>query len=359
MKSILFKIFLVFNFALALSLGFSYLARYVSPSLFLPIALAGMAYSYIIVIFLLFSFILLILKKFKYLLFNILVIAIGWSNLTSWVQYNPKKDIDRAFRVMSYNVKLFDLYNWKNNLTQKERVLDFIAQQKPDIISFQEYYYDDRKFLIDSVSKALDMPYFYVTDSRFLNGFRHFGQAIFSKYPIKKSELIKFPNTTNMALYCDIEVKKNQTIRVFSNHMESYRFSPDDYQLMGKLKKTKTDFDKIPSLIGRLKYALVKRSYQAEKMASIINSSPYPVIVTGDFNDTPNSYTYHQMKGKLIDAFEVSGRGFSNTYKGDFPSFRIDYILYSSELTTSNYERLIFDVSDHYPIIADFYFEKE
>jgi endonuclease/exonuclease/phosphatase family metal-dependent hydrolase len=238
-------------------------------------------------------------------------------------------------------------------------MLNYIAKQNLDIVSFQEFYYDNKDFLIDSVADALNLPYYFVTDSRFLHGFQHFGQAIFSKYPIRNSELVRFPNTTNMALYCDIEVRPNKIIRVFSNHMESYRFSQTDYQLMNGIKDKETHIDKIPGLVERLKLALIKRSYQAEKMASLINSSPYPVIVTGDFNDTPNSYTYHQMKGKLQDAFEASGRGFSNTYKGAFPSFRIDFILYSSELRTSNYERLDIDVSDHYPIISDFYFAKE
>jgi endonuclease/exonuclease/phosphatase family metal-dependent hydrolase len=359
MKSIVFKIFILLNVVLAIALGMSYLARYVAPSLSLPIAFAGMAYSYILVVFLLFTLILVLRKKYMWILFNLLVVGVGWQNLSSWLQFNFKNKAEYEFRVMSYNVKLFDLYNWKNNRAQKTKMLEFIAGQQPDIVSFQEFYYDNKKFPIDSVSKALSMPYFYVTDSRFLNNFQHFGQAIFSKYPIKESDLIKFPNTTNMALYCDIEIDKNKTIRVFSNHMESYRFSQVDYQFIGELKDKKTDIDKIPGLLERLEYALVKRSYQAEKMASLIKSSPYPVIVTGDFNDTPNSYTYHQMKGDLKDAFEASGRGFSNTYKGDFPSFRIDFILYGEGLNTSNYERLSFDISDHYPIIADFSFEKQ
>ncbi len=358
MRKQLIKIIFILNFLLALGLGLSYSAKFFSPSLSLIIALAGMAYSYFLSGFLLLSILLLILKKYKWLTFNILIILLGWNNLTAWIQFNTIDDTSADFRVMSYNVKLFDLYNWKNNQEIKSNMLSFIKEQKPDIIAFQEFYYDNRKFPIDSVSIALNMPYYYVTDAKFLHGFSHFGQAIFSKFPIKSSQLVSFPNTTNMALYCDIEVKKGTLIRVFSNHLESYRFQANDYELVEDLKDNKTDIDKVPGLIERLKHALIKRSYQAEKIASIINASPYPTIVMGDFNDTPNSYTYHQISQYLSDAFIENGRGFSNTYKGSFPSFRIDYILYSGTLRSTNYQRLKFNASDHYPIYTDFIIEK-
>lgn len=359
MRKLFFRIFLILNFSLAILLLLSYLAKYISPSLSLFVALTGMAYSYLLVGFILFSIILVMLRKYRWLMLNILIILIGWSSLTAWVQFNSNTESnDAEFRVMSYNVRLFDLYNWKHNVENKGKILDFIETQKPDIISFQEFYYDNKTFQIDSVCRALDMPYYYVTDSRFLRNFEHFGQAIFSKFPIKSSKLINFPNSTNMSLYCDIEITKNKTVRVFSNHLESYRFHPTDYQLIEDIKAKKTDIKKVPGLIERLKSALVKRSYQSEKIGSIVNSSPYPVIVTGDFNDTPNSYSYHQIRKNLKDAFIEKGWGFSNTYKGTFPSFRIDFILYSKELQSLNYQRSNFDLSDHYPIYSDFIFKK-
>ena len=356
MRRSLFKIFIFFDFLLAILLLMSYLANYISPSLSLVIALSGMAYSYFVVLFSIFTLGLFFLKKIKYLFFNIAIILLGWSNLTAWVQFNISTDQASEFRVMSYNVKLFDLYNWQHNQESKKDILNYISQQKPDIISFQEFYYDNRTFLIDSVSKALNLPYYYVTDSRFLHGFEHFGQAIFSKYPIVEKKLIRFPNSTNMSMYCDIEVSKDKVIRVFSNHLESYRFSASDYELMQEIKDKETDVKKVSGLLERLEVALVKRSYQAGKVASLVYSSPYPVIVTGDFNDTPNSYAYHQISKGLSDAFIESGSGFSHTYKGSFPSFRIDFILYSKSLKSVNYKRLKFDRSDHFPIYSDFIF---
>lgn len=362
MRKLAFRLFLVINWALGLALILAYTAKYLSPSLSLISAFAGMAYPYFLVAFILSSTFLLLLRKFKWLLLNLLIILLGWSNLSSWIQFNPSCDKPADFRIMSYNVKLFDLYNWQHNQKSKVKILEFIKEQKPDLVSFQEFYYDNNDFRIDSVKKVLDLPYYYVADSRYLNNKEHFGQAIFSKYPIQSSKLIPFPTTSNMALYCDVEIKKGHTVRVFNMHLESYRFQEDDYELMNDIKHQKididqNDIDKVPGLIQRLETALIKRSYQAEKMASIINASPFPVIVTGDFNDTPNSYAYHQISRYLSDAFIENGWGFSNTYKGSFPSFRIDYILYSNALESVNYQRLKFDASDHFPIYSDFRFQ--
>ena len=352
------KLLFIVNIILALGLLMSYSAKYISPSLSFIIALSGMAYSYLLVIFLLFNILLLIIKKYKWVLVNGIILLLGWNNLNALVQFNFPNKTPADFRILSYNIRLFDLYNWSNNQESKQEILDYIKQQNPNIVSFQEFYYDNQSFLIDSVAKALDMPYYYVTDSRFLRGTSHFGQAIFSQYPIKNSNAIHFPNTRNIALYCDIEIQKNRTIRVFNNHLESYRFKKNDYQLIEEMKtEKKPEINKMLGLVQRLELALIKRSYQAEKIASLINSSPYPVIVTGDFNDTPNSYTYHQISRYLSDAFVESGWGFSNTYKGSFPSFRIDYILYNQPLKSINYKRSKFDISDHYPIYSDFIFD--
>jgi len=80
--------------------------------------------------------------------------------------------------------------------------------------------------------------------------------------------------------------------------------------------------------------------------------SKYPVIVCGDFNDTPVSYTYRKMKSGLKDAFVNIGAGTGNTYLGSFPSFRIDYIFHSQQFKTIDFERIEARLSDHYPIIC-------
>jgi endonuclease/exonuclease/phosphatase family metal-dependent hydrolase len=84
-----------------------------------------------------------------------------------------------------------------------------------------------------------------------------------------------------------------------------------------------------------------------------IEESPYPVIVCGDFNDTPSSYAYRETKGWLKDAFVQSGRGIGLTYTGKLPSFRIDYILYNKKFRSYNFKIHKIPYSDHFPISCD------
>ena len=82
----------------------------------------------------------------------------------------------------------------------------------------------------------------------------------------------------------------------------------------------------VKNLTTRLMIANKNRAHQAEEIQRHIDGSPYPVILCGDFNDTPLSYTYRQLSRKLTDSFIEKGRGIGNTYIGGFPSFRIDYV---------------------------------
>jgi endonuclease/exonuclease/phosphatase family metal-dependent hydrolase len=104
----------------------------------------------------------------------------------------------------------------------------------------------------------------------------------------------------------------------------------------------------------RLKKGFVKRALQAQELKESINASKYPVIVTGDFNDTPVSYTYRSIRKGLNDSFFFFLHGAGFTYRGNYPPNRIDYILYDKKLTNSHFEIIKAKYSDHYPIMAWF-----
>jgi endonuclease/exonuclease/phosphatase family metal-dependent hydrolase len=103
-----------------------------------------------------------------------------------------------------------------------------------------------------------------------------------------------------------------------------------------------------------LKQGFARRAEQAIVVKEHINSSPYPVIVCGDFNDTPISYSYRKIRKGLKDAFVESGSGAGFTYKGKYPPNRIDYILFDDRLSSSGYISDRVKYSDHYPITAYF-----
>jgi endonuclease/exonuclease/phosphatase (EEP) superfamily protein YafD len=108
----------------------------------------------------------------------------------------------------------------------------------------------------------------------------------------------------------------------------------------------------IRAIGSRLKTAFALRAEQAKVIANYISDSPYMVIVMGDFNDTPQSYAYRKIRRGNTDAFRKAGRGFGNTYRGELPSFRIDYIMHDEALVPYDFKRIKIDYSDHFPIIT-------
>jgi endonuclease/exonuclease/phosphatase family metal-dependent hydrolase len=111
--------------------------------------------------------------------------------------------------------------------------------------------------------------------------------------------------------------------------------------------------DNYKSIYRKLANAYHLRAQQARLIALEISKSPYPVIVCGDFNDTPTSFAYHQIAKDLDDSFIKSGKGMGNTYNNNLlPPIRIDYILYSKIFQSSAFSVLNAPYSDHFPIMA-------
>src|SRR4030042_1993229 len=144
------------------------------------------------------------------------------------------------------------------------------------------------------------------------------------------------------------------TLRIFNNHLQSIHLNSQNYIFLDslRLRYNEQQLDEIMDISHRLKDAFVKRSQQADMISEKISASPYPVIICGDFNDTPVSYTYKKIKTGLSDSFIEAGSGIGNTYSGITPALRIDYILHNPGMTALCTERVRLRLSDHYPLIT-------
>ncbi len=257
-------------------------------------------------------------------------------------------------RILSYNVKVFDLYNWSKNVESKNNMIQFIDSVQPDIACFQEYLYDDRKKFntTDTISKLLETKYVhqgFTTDFRY----HHFGSATFSKYPIIHKSQIEFKNTRNFVLVTDI-VKDEDTIRIFNCHLQSIQFDKDELNYIDSISENinKKSFKEVQPILKRLKRAFHKRARQVEILRDSIEHSPYPFIVCGDFNDVPNSYAYQTISRGLYDSFLEAGWGMGTTFS-EFPiPYRIDYILYSDKFKAVYAKRFPIPYSDHFPYFS-------
>lgn len=269
-----------------------------------------------------------------------------------------KETLPEFLRVMSFNVRLFDVYKWSNNTDAKTDIFKLIQLYQPDILCLQEIYYEQKPgyITLKELKQKTGLNYLHVENSSELHGNFCFGIATLSRFPILSKAAIEFGNhTDNLAIYTDIQFG-DDTIRVFNMHLESIRFRNEDYETMKNLTgvEDKVNLDGERKIAGRMKRAYKERARQAVLVRNTIKNTHHMVLLAGDFNDTPGSYAYHQVKGDLSDAFVSKGKNTGSTYVSKLPFMRIDYILYEKRFECTGFERVNKVLSDHYPIVADF-----
>ena len=359
LKGFIVKILRRTNYLFAFLLLLSYLSVYVHPRTFWPLSIFGLLYPVFFIVNL-FFIILWSFRKNKFLIISLLVILVGWSFMTRNIQVtfpflHRQQSVDPPIKIMSYNVRLFNLYKWIDSPDAIDEIMDFVEEESPDIICLQDFYTRKRgKFSETEINTRLKKnKYRFIKYTLKKPGISSYGIATYSAYPIINSGVISFANSFNVCIYTDIIIR-NDTIRLFNTHLQSYRFIKQNYDLVDSLRfeYNTEQFKGIRDIAYRLKTGFIKRSVQTDTVSAYIKRSPYPVVVCGDFNDSPVSYTYQHMRGNLKDAFIEAGTGIGFTYVGKFPSYRIDYILHDNRFKAIDYKSPGMKLSDHRPVIC-------
>ena len=350
----------VFFFTLLLFAG---LAAYISPSRFWPLGLMGLAYPYLALanIFFVLSW---MLRKRAFALLSLSALILTFPQLKAQLAFSFSRHVQTTagspIKVMSYNVRNFDLYNWSHNKASRKSMMDSIATHNPDVLLLQEYYTDNGKFNNDEYLKRLGYTYHQTAVELIKKRTNVWGVSIFSKYPIQNggnaiqqqvpTPYRKFPKR---CAYADIKIH-GQTIRFISIHMQSVHLSFNDYETIDNLKASnKLNPRRVLIIIKKLKRAFIERGRQTETLRQFLQQSPYPVILGGDFNDTPASFTYQQIANLLDDTFIQKGRGIGTTYNGNIPFLRIDYILKDHSFQTQDFKIINNLNSDHFAVVSD------
>jgi endonuclease/exonuclease/phosphatase family metal-dependent hydrolase len=359
LRKVLYKILLVVNAFFAFTLLISYLAVIISPGDFALPAFFGLAYPYLLLINIILAIIWAMLLRFEALI-SVVVIAIGFTHFSNYIKLiKPARDKINTFKVLSYNVRLFNYFENRNKTTSEKRVLEFLKAQKPDILCLQEFFVSGNPAQKESAIKtALGGKYYSHMKVLGSGKNRYYGIATFSKFPIVRKGEIIHPGSSSLSIYTDVLIQKD-TFRIYNSHLQSYRLKRMERSFIEEMIASENNetLNEVKSLSVSLKKGFVRRALQSQVVKDHINRSPFPVIVAGDFNDTPVSYAYRRIRKGLKDSFVNSGYGAGFTYKGNYPPNRIDYILYDNALINSYFEIIKVKYSDHYPIIA--YFRKK
>lgn len=346
MRKFIKYIILTVNLLAVLLLTASYILPAIDPAVFWWPSLLGLAYPYLL--FLNVAFVIFwLLLSWKYLFISLICILAGINIHRNYIQFSGRdSSIENGIKVMSFNVNHF--YAYLNNKDAAFDMLDFIASIEADIICLQETKLQKSGELnpVRLKSRFPGIAHVQLAHQSAWNG-----PVTFSRFPIVAMGEMRFENSNNMVIFTDLKMGTD-TVRVYNCHLQSYGIRPEDYTMIDTLSFQKVNIDEMKMLGGKLRNGYKLRSKQVDQLKRHIDECRYPVIVCGDFNDTPTSFTYKTIASDLNDAFVESGRGISNTYRGKLPSYRIDYILYSNDFNAHNYRRYRVEYSDHFPISA-------
>lgn len=283
----------------------------------------------------------------KRMILSGLVLLMGITFINKFYKFSTKEfpESEKNFSVMSYNVRLLNLFKWINRDDVPSQILSFINEKNPDILCIQEFSNS-----ADIDLKVYPHKYIVMAGDQIKTG-----QAIFSKFPIINEGNIVFPNSNNNVIFADIK-KGKEIIRVYNMHLQSIKISPDVTEINDDINVM--DQSKSQKLLRRISKAFKQQQQQAELFKEHKTDCNYPLIICGDMNNSAFSYVYRNIKGKLRDTFEEAGTGFGATYKFRYYPARIDYIFADERMKVKQFESFSdFENSDHYPIMAKLSFE--
>ena len=331
----------ILNMLLLFALFLSYASPYISPDTFLwPVALLGLIYPFLLLSNVLFSIYWLIRIK-KHFWANTIVILLGYGHIQNLLNIQEKEsDTKVEFSAMSFNVRLFNAYDWIKKDDVKQEIIEYLNKESANIVCLQEFYAPEEL-------PKLNYPHSHIGLQSKRKSWR---MATYSNYPIFKKGTVSISGerTNNVCIYSDIAIASD-SIRVYNVHLASNWFEKEDYEFLDR-----PSVEGAESIIERLKTSFFKRAKQVKAIKAHMSTSPYPIILCGDFNDTPTSFSYKQLSEGLNDSFSNAGTGLGQTYNGKFPILRIDYILYSPEFKINSFKTIEVNLSDHFPIVSTF-----
>ena len=332
--------------------------EYLSPEVHSLPALLGLAFP-LFVLSTLFFFLVLLLIYPRYTLVSLVALLLSFPAMRQYFPINRGNDrlvTNRpGFSILTYNTFHFVDVEGEllNDKIDYNRTLQNIINADADIVAIQEKSYLEfkenkrLKFTAEQVEQINKLYPYQIHKS--------YG-PILSKYPVRLLSDTTYTKTAFTSVYeVDIEGRK---LTIINNHLQSIGFTKDDKDLYVELT---TNPDSIEGKIGGAKQlthklldAFQQRALQVEAVDSLARSIGGNIILCGDINDTPNSYSYHVLTHNRRDAYHDLGSGAGFTYMANRMWVRIDYLLYEGDMDARYINVIKKRSSDHYPVYAEF-----
>jgi endonuclease/exonuclease/phosphatase family metal-dependent hydrolase len=347
------------------------LTTFVNPANWWHVGFVGLLFPYLLLVLIVLTVICIFIRP-RFALIGILVILFSYKNISplfsigstrSFVMLKEKEHV----RIMTWNVRRFapyyaDYFDPKNN--NLGAIVEEVENYDPDIICFQEFYTATKKSRNLELFQKMGYKYYAFALLKSPNSTSNSGTVIFSRYPILKSYIYDMPKQISTAaedpVAADLLINTD-TIRVATFHMQSYGFLNRDYQDLYRIKsQADTGLKASKNIYRKMRYAFTLRGMQADIIDQKLSTSPYPVVLCGDLNDVPSSYSYRTIRGERKDAFLEKGSGLGKTFMSGrskflswLPTLRIDYIFTDPDMEVIQFRPITKQLSDHRGLITD------
>lgn len=302
-------------------------------------------------------FVLMLLTKSRNIWLPILALCVSLLGVTKSIALNRGDEGGVSLRVLSYNVHGFvDVKEGRSPQTFAYDVVAMIKENNPDVVCFQEFHSyrakNERIACIDEVAERCGFPYVYYNRKR-----NYAGNVIMSKYPCHPLPAGNyFGDENRFGIMVKVDAGCHGAFYVASIHLTSFLLTDEEVDFVLDKPKSTENVEKYgKSIVKKLKHAFEKRSVDRKTMMDGYPELTSPVLLCGDFNDTPLSYTYNSFRAEgFVDSFLEAGKGLGITYAGPLPLLRIDYIWTKDGVDSQCFRVVNFEGSDHYPIQLDF-----
>ena len=358
LRIILKNIFIILNSIVVVLFLIGCLVPYLNPVTWWFMGFLGLMFPYLALLLLLFIFFWLVIKP-KFFLLPLLTLLIGYKQLSvlfavNKIQTFSEKKDSTHLRIINWNIRSLEGLSNKASKKRVDRatIPSAIIDQNADVVCLQEFNTSSKQDNLAPFINQFPYNYFSSDFSRDAPAGYKAGSLILSRYPIVDSGKVQYPGAQGESLiYADI-MKAGKRIRIYTTHLQSFRFKKEDYQDIEKLKKNESPAVS-KSIVQKMKLAFTIRGEQARIVREALDNSPHPALICGDFNDVPNSYTYFHIRDKWQDVFITTSLGIGRTYLAIAPTLRIDYILPDNNFNIHQFDMIDEGLSDHLMLVAD------
>jgi len=291
-----------------------------------------------------------LIRRRVWCILPLVALLANWHYISATIQISASGESPDGYmlKVMTLNARNFVDDDQDDSV---DEIKNFIDDESINVVCFQEYrdYVTGRPERISNFFSSI-FPYRAVSGS----------VATFSKFPILAKDYVTFRESNNCAQWVDLETERGKSVRVFNVHMQTTGVNSALHQA-AKMERQGIPVDngqRAAMVTNRMGYEYIRRAEQADILSDIVKETNVPMVLCGDFNDTPISYTYREMARNMQDAFSVCGSGYSYTFRGFFNMLRIDYVLLPESFEAINYEVPEVNWSDHLPVFVRFQKQK-